>query len=95
MNEELEEREVIQEIWAAYQQDEVVTALVGVEEIGDAIAAMRWASKLAGLRYGAEITGFDRADVSIWEPPYPQHISHFGADPAKRVLMFHPRTARS
>lgn len=92
MNEELQEREVIQEIWAAYQQDEVVTALVGVEEIGDAIAAMRWASKLAGLRFGAEIIGFDRADVSIWEPPYPQHMSHLGADPAKRVLMFRPRT---
>ncbi len=93
MNEELEEREVIQQIWTAYQQDEVVTALVSVEEIGDAVAAMRWASKLAGLRHGTDIIGFDRADVSIWEPPYPQHMSHFGDDPAKRVLTFHPRTA--
>jgi len=56
---------------------------------------MRWASKLAGLRYGAEIMGFDRADVSVFEPPYPRHMSHFGDDPAKRVLMFQPRAAGS
>jgi len=95
VNEELDEREVIEEIWAACQQAELVTALVRADEVGDAITAMRWASKLAGLRYGAEIMGFDRADVSVFEPPYPRHMSHFGDDPAKRVLMFQPRAAGS
>ncbi len=93
MNEELDVRGVIEEICAAYRQDEVVTVLVGAEDVGDAITAIRWASKLAGLRYGAEIKGFDRADVSVCEPPYPQHMSHLGDDPAKRVLVFRPRPA--
>lgn len=93
MNEELDVREVIEEIWAAYRQDEVVTALVRADQVGDAITAIRWASKLAGLRYGAEIVGFDRADVSICEPPYPPHMSNFGDDPGKRLLMFRPRPA--
>ena len=91
MNEELGEREVIEAIWNAYQHDEDVTALVKAGEVGDAIAAMRWASTLAGLRYGAQITGFGRGEVVICEPPYPEHLSHFGDDPSKRVLMFHPR----
>ena len=91
MNEELDEREVIEKIWNAYQRDQDVTALVSVDEVADAIAALRWASKLAGLRYGAEITGFDRRDVIIREPPYPVQLSHFGADYSQRLLMFHPR----
>lgn len=94
MNEELEEREVIEQIWSAYREGEVITALVKAEEVGDAVMAMRWASKLAGLRYGAEIAGFNRPDVSVWEPPYPEHLAHFGDDPSRRVLMFRPRPPR-
>jgi hypothetical protein len=92
VNEELDEREVIADIWSAYQQGEVVTVLVKAPEVGDAIVAMRWASKLAGLRHGAEIAGFDRGDVLVWEPPYPQELSRFGDDPSRRLLMFRPRS---
>ena len=91
MNEELDEREVIEQIWNAYQHGEVVTALVKAEEVGDAVTAMRWAGKLAGLRYGTQIAGFDRVDVSVWEPPYPDYLAHLGDDPSRRVLMFRPR----
>jgi len=92
VHEELDEREVIADIWRAYQQGEVVTVLVNALELGDAITAMKWASKLAGLRHGAAIVGFDRREVLVWEPPYPKELSRFGADPAKRLLMFRPRS---
>jgi hypothetical protein len=91
LNEELDEREVIEDIWRAYQQGEVVTVLVKAPEVGDAVTAMKWASILAGLRYGTQIAGFDRREVFVWEPPYPQDLAHFGDDPAKRLLMFRPR----
>jgi hypothetical protein len=91
LNEELGEREVIEDIWKAYLLGEVVTALVKASEVGDAMRAMKWASKLAGLRYGTEIAGFDRREVLIWEPPYPAELSRFSDDPAKRLLMFRPR----
>ncbi len=91
MNEELDEREVIEDIWQAYLQGEVVTALVRVPEVGDAVTAMKWASILAGLRHGTQIAGFDRPEVFVSDPPYPAHLSHFGDDPAKRLLMFRPR----
>jgi len=91
LNEELDQRHVIEKIWHAYRHDLDVTAIVSVGEVGDAVAAMRWASKLAGLRYGADIAGFERRDVVICEPPYPDHLSHFGDDPSMRVLLFHPR----
>ena len=91
MNEELGEQEVIVEIWNAHQHDEDVTALVNADEVGDAIIALRWASELAGLRYGAQITGFGRRDVLICEPPYPEYLSHLDRDPSQRVLMFRPK----
>lgn len=91
LNEELDQREVIADIWTAYQQGEVVTALVKASEVGDAITAMKWASKLAGLRHGTRIAGFDRPEVLVREPPYPADLAHFGADPAQRLLMFRPR----
>jgi hypothetical protein len=94
LNDELDERELIDEIWTAYQHDDVVTARVRASEVGDAIRAVRWASKLAGLRYGTEISGFNKPDVLVFEPPYPAHLSHFGDDPTQRVLMFHPRPPR-
>jgi hypothetical protein len=90
LNEELDEPEVIADIWRAYQHREVVTMLVNASEVGDAIRAMKWASKLAGLRHGIEIAGFDHPGVLIWEPPYPQELSRFGDDPAQRLLMFRP-----
>lgn len=93
MNEELDERDVIEDIWRAYQQGEVVTVLVKAAEIGDAITAMKWASTLAGLRHGTHIVGFDRPEVFVWEPPYPEDLAHFGDDPARRLLMFRPRPA--
>jgi hypothetical protein len=92
LNGELDEQEVIEGIWNAYQQDEDLAALVNADEVGDAIVALRWASKLAGLRYGVQITGFDRQDVVIREPPYPEYLSHLGRDPSHRVLMFHPKS---
>ncbi len=91
MNEELGEREVIEDIWRAYLLGEVVTALVKAAELGDAITAMQWASKLAGLQHATEIAGFDRREVLVWEPPYPEELSRFGDDPSERLLMFRPR----
>jgi hypothetical protein len=91
LNEELGEREVIEDIWQAYLLGDVVTALVRAAEVGDAITAMKWASKLAGLRHGTEIAGFERREVLVWEPPYPAELSRFGDDPGKRLLMFRPR----
>jgi hypothetical protein len=90
LNEELGEREVIEDIWNAYLLGEVVTALVKATEVGAAITAMRWASKLAGLRHATEIAGFERREVLVWEPPYPEQLSRFGDDPAMRLLMFRP-----
>lgn len=91
MNEELDEREVIEDIWQAYLLGEVVTVLVKAAEVGDAMRAMKWASTLAGLRHATEIAGFNRREVLIWEPPYPEQLSRFGDDPARRLLMFQPR----
>jgi hypothetical protein len=91
LNEELDEREVIEDIWKAYLLGDVVTALVRATEVGDAITAMKWASKLAGLRHATEIAGFDRREVLVWEPPYPEQLSRFGDSPAMRLLMFRPR----
>jgi hypothetical protein len=91
LNEELDEREVIEEIWSAHQQGQVITALVDAKEIDDAVTAMRWASKLAGLRHGAEIAGFDRPDVFVCEPPYPDGLGHYDDDPSRRLLLFRPR----
>jgi hypothetical protein len=93
LNEELGEREVIEDIWRAYLLGEVVTTLVKAVEVGDAITAMKWASKLAGLRHGTEIAGFDRREILVWEPPYPAELSRFGDDLSKRLLMFRPRPA--
>jgi hypothetical protein len=91
LNEGLGEREAIEDIWKAYLLGEVVTALVKAGEVGDSITAMKWASKLAGLRHGTEIAGFDRREVLVFEPPYPAELSRFGDDPSKRLLMFRPR----
>jgi hypothetical protein len=91
LNEELSEREVIEDIWRAYLLGEVVTTLVKAVEVGEAITAMKWASKLAGLRHGTEIAGFERREVLVWEPPYPAELARFGDDPARRLLMFRPR----
>ncbi len=71
-----------------------MTTLVKAADVGAAIRAMKWASKLAGLRHGTEISGFDRREVLVWEPPYPAELSRFGDDPANRLLMFRPRPAR-
>jgi hypothetical protein len=91
LNEELDEREVIEEIWSAYRQGQVITALVEAAEIEDAVTAMRWASKLAELRHGVAIAGFDRADVSVCEPPYSDNLANIDADPSRRLLIFRPR----
>jgi hypothetical protein len=93
MHEELHEQEVIEDIWRAYLLGDVVTALVKAAEVGDAIRAMKWASKLAGLRHGSEIAGFDRPEVIVLEPPYPAELSRFPDDAARRLLMFRPRAA--
>jgi hypothetical protein len=92
VHEDLDERGVVADIWRAYQRGDVVTKLVSAAEVGDAITALKWAGKLAGLLHGAEIAGFDRREVLVWEPPYPRELSRFGDDPSRRLLMLRPRS---